>query len=327
MASKLLQHVRKRWFLAVLLAVASGGYAFPAVGRAVGNNLPGGTASAILVTLFLMSFTLRTDAIFAGFTKLKGITIALAVTYLVLPVLFYLCAVLCYSESRDIATGLFILAAVPCTLASSPIWTRIAGGNDALALVITMISNGLNFLIAPFILKLLAETTVAIDPLAMMWKLFVVVFLPITAGQIFRLKLREFADRYKPAIGVGSQVIILCIILIAVSKAGSGSAGLSVGLIAGVALAVSVLHLLAVGLIVLSGKIFKLDARDRVAVVFGGSQKTLPLSLHINTEFFGGAPLAVLPIMLYHACQLVIDSVASEMFKARIEGEDSRPNE
>src|SRR5690606_19879481 len=50
----------------------------------------------------------------------------------------------------SLALGLVITAAVPCTLASAAVWTRRGGGNDAIALLVTLVTNLACFLVLPF---------------------------------------------------------------------------------------------------------------------------------------------------------------------------------
>ena len=49
----------------------------------------------------------------------------------------------------DLAVGLLVAAAAPCTLASAAVWTRRAGGNDAVALMVTIGTNLTCFVVTP----------------------------------------------------------------------------------------------------------------------------------------------------------------------------------
>ena len=44
---------------------------------------------------------------------------------------------------------LVIAAAVPSTVASAAVWTRRAGGNEIVALIVTVVTNSLCFLVTP----------------------------------------------------------------------------------------------------------------------------------------------------------------------------------
>jgi sodium/bile acid cotransporter 7 len=66
---------------------------------------------------------------------------------------------------------------------------------------------------------------------------------------------------------------------------------------------------------------------ELIAVVFAGSQKTIPIGLLIATDvaMFGdpnllgpgqGVPFAVFPVLMYHASQLFIDTAVADRFAA-----------
>src|SRR5262249_60774152 len=76
-------------------------------------------------------------------------------------------------------------------------------------------------------------------------------------------------------------------------------------------------HLAGVFLGLVGGRLPRLAPADRIAVGFAASQKTLPVALLI----FGGYyrrdyPLAVLPLLVYHAGQLLIDTLIAERLAA-----------
>lgn len=53
----------------------------------------------------------------------------------------------------DLSVGLVLAAVVSSTMASASVWTRRAGGNDAVALVVTVVTvvtNGICFVVTPF---------------------------------------------------------------------------------------------------------------------------------------------------------------------------------
>jgi sodium/bile acid cotransporter 7 len=56
---------------------------------------------------------------------------------------------------------------------------------------------------------------------------------------------------------------------------------------------------------------------DRVAVGFAGSQKTLMIGLTLAITYFPQAP--ILPVVAYHVCQLLADTLVADWLKARRE--------
>ena len=233
-------------------------------------------------------------------------------------------------SSRPLPSGfrvrLAVRAAVASTLASGVILTRLAGGNDALALAVTMLSNLANFIAAPLILFLLLGAQVDLSASRMMGmgvKLFLVVVIPVGAGQLARRWISEQALAHKRAIDVVCQLMILTVVLIAVSRAAMEGAagGLSAPMVVGLLILVAAVHVLTAGLCWLGGGWLGLSRGDRIAVMFSGAQETLPLGLYVAAEFFPLVKFAALPILFYHASQLVLDSLLAERLKREPEGD------
>ena len=49
----------------------------------------------------------------------------------------------------DFSFGLMIAASAPSTMAAASVWTRRAKGNDAVSLLVTILTNGFCFLVTP----------------------------------------------------------------------------------------------------------------------------------------------------------------------------------
>ena len=52
-----------------------------------------------------------------------------------------------------------------------------------------------------------------------------------------------------------------------------------------------------------------LPQSSRTAVVFCGSQKTLPNAIYLWDHFFASNPYGAIPMVLYHIFQLVLDTL------------------
>ena len=66
--------------------------------------------------------------------------------------------------------------------------------------------------------------------------------------------------------------------------------------------------------------------RDRIAVTFAASQKTLPIGVSIANIFVGyGLPFAVFPMLMYHASQLFIDTAVADRMAAAAQPPDDAP--
>jgi len=74
-----------------------------------------------------------------------------------------------------------IMASVPCTLASAVLWTRMASGNDAVALLITVLTTCLSCLVTPAWLGLTTGIGAAVS-LHMMLGRALILLVPVGLG-------------------------------------------------------------------------------------------------------------------------------------------------
>jgi sodium/bile acid cotransporter 7 len=223
--------------------------------------------------------------------------------------------------------GLMVTAAIPCTLASAAVWTRRAGGNDAVALIVTMVTNLGCFLVTPLLLWLMAGANVrgSMSASELVWRLFLVAVLPMLAGQLLRLirPAARFATRLKAVFSTLCQLGILTMVLI-----GAVQSGLKLGVPTTTAamtsaswvmmlVAVAVVHLTALYVGFGLGRTIGLDRADWIAVGFAGSQKTLMIGLDLALALDLG--IGMLPMIAYHAVQLIFDTLVADRLAAEQE--------
>jgi sodium/bile acid cotransporter 7 len=90
---------------------------------------------------------------------------------------------------EELGIGLLVVAATPSSLASAAVWTRRTGGNDVVAMLISVVTNLSCFLATPVWLKWTTGRAVLMDGLMinMMSKLGLLVVLPMILAQLIRL--------------------------------------------------------------------------------------------------------------------------------------------
>jgi sodium/bile acid cotransporter 7 len=270
--------------------------------------------------LFLMTFTLDSRQFFKSLRKPGPVILAGLVNLGFLPLLG-----LALAPSQlipDFQVGLMIAASVPCTLAAASVWTRKAGGNDAVSLLVTLTTNTLCVIVTPFWVSRIATHEISLDLLEMTLRLVVVVLIPTIAGQLLRLPRRnaEFATHRKVLIGVVAQGLILVLVLTASMKAGlqlsSGSAEIGTAALLWVWACCLGLHLAGMMTGWWSGKLLGMELVDRKAIIFAASQKTLPIGVLLATDpaMFGaaGVPFAIFPMLMYHSTQLIVDTLVAQ---------------
>lgn len=313
----------RQWFLVVLAAVLIVGFSAEASLRGFATNFP--VKAQVAVVLFLMSWTLNASAIYRAVRYPGAAALGIGVNFLLVPALAWLAK---FPLDEAFGDGLILASAVPCTMASAAVWTRRAGGNDAVALIVTMVTNLSCFVVTPVLLRLLTHRGVKgeFDLVARIWELFFICVLPMIAGQVMRLPkpLGKWATDHKIAISTLAQCGILAMVLVGavnaslkIDEASSGGGpGIAQWLL--MLAAVAVVHLAALfggfGL----GRILRLARENWIAVGIAGSQKTLMIGISIALSEKWG--LGLLPMVAYHATQLLIDTiVADRMIKTGVQ--------
>jgi len=219
--------------------------------------------------------------------------------------------------SRDMSLGLLAAAATPCTLASAAVWTRRAGGNDAVSIVVTVITNASCFLVTPFWLWQMTGETASIDAPQMILKLALFVVLPMVLAQLVRLmrELGRWATSHTIPFGVTAQVGVLIMIFFgsvqtAQRFARTGGRPLAVELLV-VILAVVAIHVAVLVAGMFCARCLKMDRACQIAVGFAGSQKTLMVGLQICMEL----GFNIVPMVAFHISQLLVDTVIADRLR------------
>jgi sodium/bile acid cotransporter 7 len=311
--------LHRRWFLVSLVALLAAGVSYyrelaPAIDRVPADGL-------VFGVLFVMAFSLRTSDVGSALRRPTGWLLAIVVSLVVLPPLAWAAG---RWLVRDLADGLIIATAVPCTLGSAAVMTRRAGGNDVIALVVTLLTNLACFVVTPAWLETLTGRTGGPEQsfTQLVAKLAALVMLPIAVGQLLRQppRIGNWATQHRIALGVVAQVGILTMVLIGAVRCGEQLAILETGVapvagqLAAVVVIVAGLHLTAWALSYWAARRAGLPEDDLPAVAFAGSQKTLMIGIAIALDFGG---LAVLPMMAYHVEQLLIDTLLADRLRSQ----------
>ncbi len=321
------QFLVHRWFLLALVAVIVGGGAFWPQWKALFESLPRAWESVLIAAMmFLMALPLDASSLGRAVRRPAAVAIGVTASFVIAPLVAWALAPLLSTVSGDLALGLLIAAAVPTTVASAAVWTRRAGGNDAVALLVMMVTNLSCFAVTPLLLWITTGTEVGSErfrPASMMLRLVLIVAVPLLVAQAIRRvpRVAAWSARRKTPLGVVCQLGMLTMVLAGVAQCGdklqaAGTQGIGwIGWAATIAAAL-VVHLAALTSGQALGRLLGLPREDRIAVAFAGSQKTLLVGLGIAMGYgsvFG--PLAVLPMVVYHATQLVVDTLIADRLR------------
>ncbi|KAI3833390.1 hypothetical protein MKX03_029587 [Papaver bracteatum] len=227
---------------------------------------------------------------------------------------------------QEFVTGLAVFSCMPTTLSSGVALTQLAGGNTALALAITVISNVIGILTVPLsISKFIADGVGVSVPTKQLFKsLVVTLVVPLVLGKVSRdcfKGVSEFVDQNRKKLSMLSAILLSLVPWMQVSR--SRSLLLMVKptmfLIAiGIGM-VSHLILLAFNTVAVQSLSVATGGKDSVfskkgnarALIIVASQKTLPVMVAVVEQLHGAlgeSALLVLPCVAAHINQIIIDS-------------------
>lgn len=229
-------------------------------------------------------------------------------------------------QPQEFITGLAIFSCMPTTLSSGVALTRLAGGNSALALAMTVISNLLGILIIPFSISTFIASGVGVClPAEKLFKSLVVTLLvPLLVGKVLRevsAGLANFADQNRKTLSVMSAVLLSLVPWIQVSRSRSLLLMVKPEVFVG-AMAIGVfLHAMLLSFNGLAIQILQVVSGGRkssfaekgnsTALLLVASQKTLPVMVAVVEQLggaFGESGLLILPCVAAHLIQIVMDS-------------------
>jgi len=307
------------WFLLGLGTILALGIVWPHELTPAAESLP--QPALVALVMFLMALPLDVSHIWDAFRKPTAVLLAVVLNAVALPLLAWAVS---FALPGDLSVGLMIAGSVPTTMASAAVWTRRAGGNDAIATLGTLITSLSCFVVSPLWLWLTTGQDVQLNLEKMILDLLLIVVLPTLIGQLLRLwpACAQWATRNKIPLSTAAQCGILAMVFIGAVKVGvqidQNSAQLGLLAWTGMLTAVVFVHLAILWAGHAVGKLCGLSWGDRLAVGFSGSQKTLATGLTIALEYFPTLPLAMLPMVAFHICQLLVDALLAEQFRKHV---------
>ena len=307
---------KHHWFVCFLIGLFAMGYHQSQVFRPILEWQIARDAIVFFV-MWAMGFTLPAAQFRDSLRDPKPALLAISINTVIVPLLVLPCY---YWLPTDFFGGLFVSAIVPSTLASASVWTRRAGGNDSVSMMTTVVTNLGCVVVVPLGIWLVLEQQAQLDPWLQVTKLTILVVIPLVLSQIMRhLGAGAWADRHKSGFGLATQFGILAMVFwgsissSVVPSDGTASPTGELGPVSLLVICVSFIHSVALWLGIILARRAKLLPRNQIAVGFAGSQKTLMIGLQIAIE----CGVSVLPMIVYHVGQLLIDTVVADRWKQK----------
>ncbi len=273
----------------------------------------------IAAIFFFSGVALEKETLLHGLLDFKAFVSALALIFVIAPLWAH--TLVQWPMDPGLAVGLFLVASMPTTLSSGVVMTQSAGGNAATALLITIVANAAAVLATPHLLKALAAgagtfSAVALDKSALMGTLAVLVLIPLGLGTALRRPLSAVFQNPKcPSPGALNTILVIFVVWIALC-------GSRTTIVHGLDRMPQVLALCIIfhgGLLLAAfafTRMFHLPPGRREAVIFMGGQKTLPLSVLLQTALFPQYGQALVLCLCHHVLHLLMDGFVLSFLKS-----------
>jgi sodium/bile acid cotransporter 7 len=284
---------------------------------------------AVVLLFFLHGAKLSREAVVAGIGHWRLHLLVVITTFVVFP--------LCGLAFRpigvrlvgpDVYEGVLFTCALPATVQSAIVFTSIAGGNVPAAICSASLSTLLGVVLTPIVLGLtgahLASSGVALTGVR---DVALQILLPFAAGQVSRRWLTPWLARRASVVSVVDRGTIVLVVYVAFSDAVVQHLWQRVSAreLAGLALVCAVLLAAVLAFTKNASRLLGFPREDQIAIVFGGSKKSLASGVAMANVLFSG-PLVgvmVLPLMLFHQMQLLACTLLARRWARTVEGRES----
>ncbi len=274
---------------------------------------------AVSVIFFFYGLRLSPEKLKAGLVNWRLHVMVHLSTFVLFPVLALAFRPFFHSEQgQTMWLAIFFLTVLPSTVSSSVVMVSIARGNIPAAIFNASISSLIGVFITPLWMGLVLDSGSAghFDLLSVVGKLALQVLLPVFAGIALNRRWGHFAERHKKYIRYFDQSSILLIVYTSFCESFGEHLFDSLGIKEIVFLGIGMLALFfgIYSLLTFISGLLHFSREDKVTAVFCGSKKSLVQGAVMSKVLFAGpeAGLMLLPIMIYHALQLIAASIIAQ---------------
>ena len=327
---ELLQRAGLDWFLLGLVSVIGLAYLRPEFGSEDGPlPLERVAHYGVSVIFFFYGLRLSREKLRAGLSNWRLHLVVQSTTFLLFPLLLLAVRPLFDAEnSRLLWLGGFYLAALPSTVSSSVVMVSIAKGNLPAAIFNASISSLLGVFITPIWMALFLAPGAGGGLGATIFDLSLQVLLPVAIGIALHGRLHHLAQRYAGPLRILDQAIILLIVYTSFCE--SFAKGIfqdySAKDIAWLGAAMLALFFVVYACVLLVSRVVGFNREDTITALFCGSKKSLVQGTVMSKVLFPDARIAgvvLLPLMLYHALQILVASIVAQALSRRAPAEAS----
>jgi len=323
--ANILARIGLDWFIVGIVLMVAAAYVFPAAGLAqTPVSLEKLATYGISGIFFFYGLKLDFAKIRAGLSNWKLHLVVQSVTFLVFPCIALAIKPLFQSAAAaPFWAGTLFLCALPSTVSSSVVMVSIARGNMPAAIFNASISSLIGIFMTPFWVKMYLPGGHGVqDAWGAVGSLFVQVLLPVCLGIALNSRLGSLAEKYKNGLKKFDQAIILTIIYTSFCKSFSLGIFKDISWLTLLVLAAAMLLLFLIVLLAVqqTARILRFSTPDMITAMFCGSKKSLVHGTVMVKVLFAGSSangILLLPLMLYHALQLITASILAQKMARR----------
>ncbi|WP_240635623.1 bile acid:sodium symporter family protein [Hymenobacter rigui] len=315
------------WFLLGLLGMVVLAYFFPAVGSKT-SPIPWKaiTTAGVALIFFFYGLRLSLDKLRAGLRNWRLHVVVQLITFVAFPVLALAVRPLFDGlKGQQLWQSIFFLCALPSTVSSSVVMVSMARGNLPAAIFNASISSLLGIVLTPLWTSLFLQTSADSGHLwslavSLLWQVIV----PVVAGVLLNRRFGAFAEQHKVTLRISDQVVILLIVFTAFCESFEEGIFRSYAArdVALLALGMVGLYLAIFGVVWGLSRLLGFSREDRITALFCGSKKSLVHGSVMASLLFPGMAatgLLLLPLMLYHALQIILASMMAQQMGRQTE--------
>lgn len=269
------------------------------------------------VIFFFYGLKLNPEKLKAGLRNYKLHTVIHLTTFILFPllVLGVMAVWPDWQANYYLWLGIFFVATLPSTVSSSVVMVSLAGGNVTAAIFNASISSLIGVFITPLWMSLFLTAGSGGNALGdVILKLVFQVLVPIGAGMLLRRWWGGFADRHKRLLTFFDQAVIIAIVYTSFCESFDQHMfdAVSWATLLWLILGMAALFFTVYGIVWWVSTKFKFNREDRITALFCGSKKSLVHGTVMSKVLVAEQTLTgilLLPIMIYHAMQLVLVGV------------------
>ncbi|KAA5826353.1 bile acid:sodium symporter [Algibacter amylolyticus] len=322
-----MQNIKIDKFVLSIIGVIMLAYFFPEWGVSK-SKIPIDTISTVGISLIFFFYGLKLSPakLKAGLKNWKLHLLVQSATFLIFPMLVLGCRPLIQNETQEtIWLAFFFLAALPSTVSSSVVMVSMAKGNIPAAIFNASISGIIGIALTPLWMGLFVNDEQAdFDFTAIYIKLIVQIILPVVLGLLLQRFFGAFVQKHNAKLTLFDKSIILLIIYKSFAESFTENIFSSVSILDLLFLFVAVLLLFLLVFIVLGflSRKMNFNKEDQITAQFCGTKKSLVHGTVFSKIIFGNMAtigIILLPLMLFHASQILIISVLATRLSKRLD--------